>query len=274
VNIDSFKEVIKKTLGYGLGNALNTTAMILLLPTFVHLSSANGYFSAQGMLIAQLASIFGAYTFSLTIPRALEILNVELKTPLFCELFIFQIVIGVLGLSVIYLLNRSITLSGICSYLIVYSSVVQWQWLHIANKKSHFLAILLLTSRIVIIILEIYVLNLGKPSQQMEWLISVLITAMFYLTILPTILLLSIKEITKNIIKIRFGILIIEELKKGRHLFLASLLTSIYTLGPSVIVVQLNPSLLVLIQQFVNCCQFRSTTKESFSIVNHCSKLG
>ena len=24
----------------------------------------------------------------------------------------------------------------------------------------------------------------------------------------------------------------------------------------------------------VNCCQFRSTTKESFSIVNHCSKMG
>ena len=24
----------------------------------------------------------------------------------------------------------------------------------------------------------------------------------------------------------------------------------------------------------VNCCPFRSTTKESFSIVNHCSKLG
>jgi SAM-dependent methyltransferase len=24
----------------------------------------------------------------------------------------------------------------------------------------------------------------------------------------------------------------------------------------------------------VNCCQFRSTTKESFSIVNHCSNMG
>jgi glycine/D-amino acid oxidase-like deaminating enzyme len=24
----------------------------------------------------------------------------------------------------------------------------------------------------------------------------------------------------------------------------------------------------------LNCCQFRSTTKESFSIVNHCSKMG
>ena len=24
----------------------------------------------------------------------------------------------------------------------------------------------------------------------------------------------------------------------------------------------------------LNCCQFRSTTKESFSIVNHCSKIG
>ena len=24
----------------------------------------------------------------------------------------------------------------------------------------------------------------------------------------------------------------------------------------------------------LNCCQFRSTTEESFSIVNHCSKLG
>ena len=24
----------------------------------------------------------------------------------------------------------------------------------------------------------------------------------------------------------------------------------------------------------MNCCQFRSTTKESFSIVNHCSNMG
>jgi hypothetical protein len=29
-----------------------------------------------------------------------------------------------------------------------------------------------------------------------------------------------------------------------------------------------------LVKPRVNCCQFRSTTKESFSIVNHCSKLG
>jgi hypothetical protein len=27
-------------------------------------------------------------------------------------------------------------------------------------------------------------------------------------------------------------------------------------------------------KDFLNCCQFRSTTKESFSIVNHCSNMG
>jgi hypothetical protein len=26
--------------------------------------------------------------------------------------------------------------------------------------------------------------------------------------------------------------------------------------------------------EHLNCCQFRSTTRESFSIVNHCSKMG
>ena len=26
--------------------------------------------------------------------------------------------------------------------------------------------------------------------------------------------------------------------------------------------------------KLLNCCQFRSTTKESFSIVNHCSNMG
>jgi hypothetical protein len=250
VNIDLFKGAVKKALGYGLGNALNTAALILLLPTFVHLSGTNGYFSAQGMLIAQVASIFGSYTFSLTIPRTLEILNVEQKKILYYELFIFQIFIGIFGIIAIYLINRNITFPGFCSYLIVYSSVVQWQWLHIANKKSHVLAILLLTSRMAIIILEIYALNLVKPSQQMDWLFSTLITVTFCLTIFPTIRLFSAKEITKNILKVRFGILIIHELKKGRHLFFASLLTSIYSLGPSVIVSQLNPSLLVLIQQF------------------------
>ena len=35
------------------------------------------------------------------------------------------------------------------------------------------------------------------------------------------------------------------------------------------LVLELQPDVMVLI-----CCQFRSTTKESFSIVNHCSKLG
>jgi len=30
----------------------------------------------------------------------------------------------------------------------------------------------------------------------------------------------------------------------------------------------------VKVRQTVNCCQFRSTTKESFSIVNHCSNIG
>jgi hypothetical protein len=28
------------------------------------------------------------------------------------------------------------------------------------------------------------------------------------------------------------------------------------------------------VKQIMNCCQFRSTTKESFSIVNHCSNMG
>ena len=28
------------------------------------------------------------------------------------------------------------------------------------------------------------------------------------------------------------------------------------------------------ILNMVNCCQFRSNTKESFSIVNHCSNMG
>ena len=28
------------------------------------------------------------------------------------------------------------------------------------------------------------------------------------------------------------------------------------------------------VDEALNCCQFRSTTKESFSIVNHCSNMG
>ena len=43
--------------------------------------------------------------------------------------------------------------------------------------------------------------------------------------------------------------------------------TSNLNLIPSI---ELNGDLLIAL----NCCQFRSTTKESFSIVNHCSKLG
>ena len=29
-----------------------------------------------------------------------------------------------------------------------------------------------------------------------------------------------------------------------------------------------------VLSEELNCCQFRSTTKESFSIVNHCSNMG
>ena len=31
---------------------------------------------------------------------------------------------------------------------------------------------------------------------------------------------------------------------------------------------------IITIEGLLNCCQFRSTTKESFSIVNHCSNMG
>ena len=37
---------------------------------------------------------------------------------------------------------------------------------------------------------------------------------------------------------------------------------------------RLKPEQIVTLLRQMNCCQFRSTTKESFSIVNHCSKMG
>ncbi|MEA9603358.1 hypothetical protein VC159_02695 [Polynucleobacter sp. JS-JIR-II-c23] len=35
-----------------------------------------------------------------------------------------------------------------------------------------------------------------------------------------------------------------------------------------------HQNIVSLFKEKVNCCQFRSTTKESFSIVNHCSNMG
>jgi hypothetical protein len=102
-----FRSILKPALGYGLGNLLNTVAMILLLPVFVYLNDTNGKLSAQGILIAQVASIFASYTFSLTIPRTLESLKLELKQFLFFELFAFQILIGIFGLCTIFCKQKS-----------------------------------------------------------------------------------------------------------------------------------------------------------------------
>jgi predicted small integral membrane protein len=244
------RSILKPALGYGLGNLLNTVAMILLLPVFVYLNDTNGKLSAQGILIAQVASIFASYTFSLTIPRTLESLKLELKQFLFFELFAFQILIGIFGLCAIFLIQKNLALPEFCGYIIAYSAVLQWQWLHVTNKKSRLQADLLIATRSFVIILEIYILSGVEQSSADNWLFYPLITTMFCITVFPTLLVLNFKEIAKPTLNARLGMLIMTEFKKGHHLFSASLLTSIYSLGPSIIVSYFNPSLLILIQQF------------------------
>ena len=61
----------------------------------------------------------------------------------------------------------------------------------------------------------------------------------------------------------------LNSLRVGLHTILANATSFLILL--SLFLIFKNPEELTA---QLNCCQFRSTTKESFSIVNHCSKLG
>lgn len=243
--------MIKPVLSYTVGNLLNVVAMLLLLPALISLSSQDGFLTAQGMLVAQVVSIFGAYTFSVTVPRAMQNLKEELKQILIFELLIFQLFIGFLGLGIIYFFYyKNLFMQLFCGFCISYSAAMQWQWFHIAKRNFLLQAQLIVLTRIILICIESLVLVGSHLSYDELFLLLPVMTVLFCAPTIPTFLNLNLKALKKNFIKVNFGLLIYREITKSRHLFFASLFTSIYSLGPSLIIAYVNPSLLVFIQQF------------------------
>jgi hypothetical protein len=241
----------KQFIGYAIGNALNLVAMILLLPAVVHLNNQNGFFTAQGILVAQIFSIFGGYTFSLTVPRTMKDLKEKkLKQALIFELLIFQLFLGILGVGVIYLVNKNLPMQSFYGFCIAYSAVIQLQWFHIIKKNFLIQVSLLVVTRITLICIEILILNSSELSGYNSPRIFPVLTALFCCPVLPTFFYFNLKILKENFRGLNYGTLIYREIKNGRHLFFASLLSSVYNLGPSLVVANMNPTLLVFIQQF------------------------
>lgn len=242
--------IIKPILSYGFGNIINTIAMILLLPTLVHLDSENGFFAAQGMLIAQVVSVFGIYAFSLTVPRTIKNLREKIIQILLFELLIVQLILGVVGIGIIYFVQNHLVMSSIYGFCIVYSAVIQWQWFHITSEKFLIQISLIISTRVILLILEIFILISDKVDISISNLILPIITILFCAPIIPTFLNLNFVKIKNNYLERNIGLTIYSEIINGKHLFFSSLLSSLYSLGPSLVVAQINPSLLVQIQQF------------------------
>lgn len=219
--------------------------MVLLLPALMHLSGESGLYLAKGMLAGQVTSIFGAYTFSLTIPRALENLHLEMRGSLITEVISFQFILGILGFTIFLITQTEIKINEFYGYIIIYSGVIQWQWFHITNKKEFIQPVLIIITRMLLIIFEVLILLNIENLPYISLSFTPFATILICLPIAPTLLLIEkIKFNKKN------GNLLISEIKKGKHLFFASLLSSIYSVGPSLIVANVNPQQLVLIQQF------------------------
>lgn len=242
--------IIKPIFSYGIGNILNTVAIIIMLPTLVYMDNDKGFSVAQGMLVGQVVSIFGLYAFSLTIPRTMEIIKINVKQILIFELLIFQFSLGFLGIGVIYLFQNNLNIESIYGFFILYSTVMQLQWYHIKNKTYKIQVILIIYTRLILILIQIYILTINELSSNLIYIFLPVATILFCIPVIPTLLILNLKKLRRNYRIQNFGELLYSEIKKGRQLFFASLLSSVYSLGPSLIITLINPSLLVAIQQF------------------------
>ena len=244
----------RPVLTYSVGNILNTLMLLLMLPTLLRIDPSVGSYAASGLLASQIAAVLANYSFPVVTPRTLTQLAPAASRTLLREILIYQVGVGLIGLCLLLAFlptSTAHTTSAVATFLIGYSAVLQWQWFHIGRDTRLTQSLLLLGSRIFVLLLEFACLLNLLPVRQTSVSAVVVVVGLIALPIWPTVKILARdppNEHTNNLL--RHPRPLISELAKGRDLFLASILTSVYILGPSILVASFNPTQLVAIQQF------------------------
>lgn len=244
----------RPALTYSAGNILNTLMLLLLLPTLLRMNPSVGTHAASGLLASQIAAVLANYSFPLVTPRTLSRLDPPASRTLLRQIFIYQAVVGLSSLCLLlaFLPTDSAHANlAVATFLIGFSVVLQWQWFHIGRETHLTQSLLLLSSRMLVLLLEFaYLLNYLDVLQTPVAAITIVV-GLILLPIWPTVKMIvcsSPNETSNDLL----GHLrpLRSELANGKDLFLASVLTSVYILGPSMLVATFNPTQLVAVQQF------------------------
>lgn len=245
----------RPALTYSAGNILNTVVMLLLLPAMLKIDQSAGVVLAKGLLAAQLTAVLAVYSFPVITPRTLVHEKSASVRRLLLAILKYQLLMLLLGgLCLLAIVRNDLNNLhyAICGLLIGYAAVLQWQWYHISRPSLLIQVLLLLSTRSLLLLLEGLAMVGELPAHPEPVVVSLLLAILMLLPTWPTW-----QEAIRNRrgagmspSKLHGWQLLIKEFGHGRNLFIASLLSAIYTLGPATLVASLNPSGLVAIQQF------------------------
>lgn len=244
----------RPALTYSVGNLLNTLMLLLMLPTLLLIDPSVGSNAARGLLASQIAAVLANYSFPVVTPRTLTNLVPSAARTLLKKIFIYQTIVGLIGLCLLLAFlptSATYATSAVVTFLIGYSAVLQWQWFHIGRNTQLAQSLLLLGSRMLVLLTEFACLLNLLPVRQIPVSALLVVVGLIALPIWPTVKMLvraPSDDYANDLL--RHPRLLTSELANGKDLFLASLLTSVYILGPSMLVASFNPTQLVAIQQF------------------------
>jgi hypothetical protein len=244
----------RPALAYSAGNILNTLMLLLLLPTLLRIDPSVGSYAASGLLASQIAAVLASYSFPLVTPRTLTRLDPAASISLLRQILIYQVGVGLIGLCLLLIfLPTGATHANlaIATFLIGFSAVLQWQWFHIGRETHFTQSLLLLGSRMLVLSLEFASLFKLLHVRETNFSAVLVLVGLIVVPIWPTVKMMVRSSHNEPAIDLLGDLRPLRsELANGKDLFFASVLTSVYILGPSVLVATFNPTLLVAIQQF------------------------
>lgn len=254
MRLDFFFMRNRPALTYSAGNILNTLMLLLLLPTLLRIDPSVGSYAANGLLASQIAAVLANYSFPLVTPRTLSRLVPAASRTLLRQILFYQVVVGLSSLCLLLTLlptgSAHVNLA-IATFLIGFSAVLQWQWFHIGRETHLIQSLLLLGSRVLVLLLEFSCLLNFLDVRQTPITAVMIVMFLIVVPIWPTVKTVvcsstndPANDLLGNLRPLR------SELANGKDLFLASILTSVYILGPSMLVSTFNPTQLVAVQQF------------------------
>lgn len=228
--------------------------LLLMLPTLLRIDPSVGSHAANGLLASQIAAVFANYSFPVVTPRTLKQLDSAASRNLLREIFLYQAGVGLIGLCLLLVfLNTSPAHanSAVATFLTGYCAVLQWQWFHISRDTRLIQEPLLLGSRMLVLLLEFTCLLNLLPVREIQASAVMGVVGVIALPIWPTVKILFFDSLNEDVNYLsKQPHPLISELVNGKDLFLASLLTSVYILGPSMLVASFSSTQLVAIQQF------------------------